>query len=72
MRDNELKMMSHGGLAISFITIDRFAEERKPREKKKTLLSDARKLSDEELLAKLKSLGITAGKRKDGFLMCRI
>lgn len=64
-------MMSHGGLAISFITIDRFVEERKPREKKKTLLSDARKLSDEELLAKLESLGITAGKHWLGELCAR-
>ncbi len=55
-------MMSPGGLKLSFITLDRFAEERKPRERTKTLLSDARKLSDEELLAKLKSLGIAAGK----------
>jgi len=56
-------MNSHGGIRISFITVDRFAEESKTRKEKKTLLSDARKLSDDELLAKLKSLGIAAGKQ---------
>ncbi len=55
-------MKSQGAFKISFITLDRLAQEDKSLKRKKTLLSDAQKLSDDELSAKLRSLGIMASK----------
>ena len=56
-------MNSSPGFKISFITLDRTVEQSKVVAKNMPRLSDARKLSDEELLAKLESLGIPAGKQ---------